>query len=464
MNCMKHSTFTHLEKYIEAVRPEFEEQLARLVAIPTVSADPARTSDIRRGAELARELLSNAGFSARVVPTSGHPVVVGETLQNPDWPTVTIYNHLDVQPALLSEWRTDPFTLTIDGERYVGRGATDDKGPALTALTAVKYALRQGVPLNFKIVWELEEEIGSAHFEDFLESERAALTTDSVLISDTIWITKGRPAIPYGLRGMITFEVTLTTGAQDVHSGLTGGAARNPLGELAGLISQCYNGATGRVSIPGFYDDVQALTDEEMRSFLASGFDADRFASVHKLSSMRTRDPKELLTRIWAEPTFEVHGIVGGHVGPGIKTIVPQTATAKLSTRLVPNQKPERVFKLIKQFIKKKNPDAKVTLDAKLEPYLSELVGPYSEAAKQATAFAFGVEPVFIREGGSIGAALSMKRQLNVPIVFLGLSLPEHGYHAPDEYFDWQQASGGIKLFVKYFAEIAEIKAVSSQG
>ncbi len=457
---MEQDILTQLEKYIAAIRPEFEDQLAQLVAIPTVSADPVRADDIQRGAEYAMKLLTDAGLSTRIVPTAGYPIVVGETTHNPDWPTVTLYNHLDVQPALRGEWQSDPFMLTIDDKHYIGRGATDDKGPALTTLMAIKYAYGQGMPLNFKVVWEFEEEIGSTHFEEFLQQEHTLLNTDSVVISDTIWITKGRPAIPYGLRGMITFEITLTTGAQDVHSGLTGGAARNPIGELAQLISQCYDASTGKVTIPGFYDDVQPLTDIEMASFLASGFDAERFAGIHKLNSMRTYDTEEVVRRIWAEPTFEVHGIVGGHTGPGIKTIVPQTATAKLSTRLVPNQDPERVFALIKTFIAQKNPDAKVILEAKLPPYLGERDGPYAEAAKRATMFAFNTEPVFIREGGSIGAALSMKERLNVPITFLGLSLPEHGYHAPNEHFDWQQAAGGIKLFVKYFAEIAQIKPV----
>lgn len=455
---MKHDFFNDLDSYIQDTRPGFEKQLAELVAIPTVSTDPDHAADIILGAQLAVTYLTRIGFTARVVPTDGHPVVVGELIGDASWPTVTIYNHLDVQPADPGEWQTPPFMLTTSDDKYFGRGATDDKGPALTALMATKYAHEHQLPLNFKYIWEFEEESGSTHFEDFIVAERAALDTDSVLVSDSVWISAGRAAIPYGLRGLVSFELRLQTGRSDVHSGLAGGAARNPLGELMQIIIECYDATTGHVKVPGFYDSVQPVTEAELDSFVASGFDAKVFAKAHGLSSMRTVDNRDLARRVMAEPTFEVHGLLGGYTGPGIKNIIPPAATAKLSTRLVPGQHPEQTFDLIKKFINQKHPDVVVSPGDACEPYLGAFEGSYTTAAINATNYAFGSTPAFIREGGSIGSVLTMAHHLKAPIILLGLSLPSHGYHSVNEHYDWTQASGGIKLFVKYFSEIADIK------
>ncbi len=448
----------NLDVDISQMRPEFETQLANLVAIPTISSDPRRTADIQRGVEFAAELLANSGFTTRIVSTAGNPVVCGKLIINPSWPTVTFYNHLDVQPVDPSEWQTDPFNLTIKGDRYFGRGTVDDKGPALAILMAVQYVREQNVPLNFTCIWEFEEEVGSAHFEDFIKAEQATLATDSVLVADTVWQAAGRPAISYGLRGLVSFELTLQTGTSDVHSGLAGGVARNPLGELAHIITECYDATTGHVNIPGFYDDVQPVTTAELNGFTASGFSATDFAAVHGFISMRISKDAEVLSRIMTEPSFEVHGLVGGYTGPGVKNIIPPTATAKLSARLVPNQDPVRIFNLIKNFIKERHPDIQMRMVDMCNPYLGETQGPYATAATDATKYAFGIAPVFVREGGSIGSVLTMSKHLKVPIMLLGLGLPEHGYHSVNENFDWLQAAGGIKLFVKYFTEIAKIQ------
>jgi acetylornithine deacetylase/succinyl-diaminopimelate desuccinylase-like protein len=448
---------TKLDEFIGGVRPEFEAQLAELVGIPTVSADPAHRADIDAGARLAMELLNQAGLKAALVPTRGLPVVVASHIADPGYRTVTLYNHLDVQPADPAEWDAEPFKLRIEGDRYIGRGATDDKGPALTALAAIRYAIQAQIPLNFRVIWELEEEIGSSHFEEFMQARAADLTTDSVLISDTIWIADGKPAIPVGLRGLLTFEVTLTTGATDTHSGTAGGAARNPLGELAALITELYDAGTGQVKLPAFYDGIKPPTKAELQAFIDSGFTAKQFMTDHELTSLRTTDTAEVLERIMARPTFEVHGLTGGYSGPGVKTTIPHTATAKLSCRLVPGQNPERIFGLLRDGIAKHAPDATVTLEAAAKPYLADASGPYAKAAVTATEFAFGATPAFVREGGTIGAVLSMAEHLKAPVMMLGLSLPAHGYHAPNEYFDWGQASGGIKLFAKYFEEIAQL-------
>jgi len=451
--------YQNIDNYIRSVRNEFEDKLATLVELPSISSDPDRQDDIKNCGETAAQFLRDLGADAVAIKTPGNPVVFGSILTDKNNPTVTIYNHLDVQPADPSEWNKAPFTFYKTGERYEGRGTTDDKGPALTAMLAVRYAVEHNLPLNFKFIWELEEEIGSPNFEHFFTKNTGKLKTDSFLVSDTIWISRKQPAVPYGLRGLQPFIFKLETHAKDVHSGLVGGVARNPIGELAEVISKCYDAKTGKVKIPGFYDDIRPATKSEIASFVNSGFTTKNFQKAHELKKIRPhlKSEADVLQAFMARPTFELHGITGGYTGPGVKTIVPYHAEAKISTRLVPDQKPGRIARLVKEFVKGINPDVKVEAIQALEPFLGDFTGPYSDAARIAMKFAFGKEPAFTREGGSIGAVVTMQKHVNVPITFLGLSLPEHGYHAKNENYDWRQTSGGIKMFVKYFEEIASI-------
>jgi acetylornithine deacetylase/succinyl-diaminopimelate desuccinylase-like protein len=420
--------------------------------------DPAHASDIRRTADLAVQYLRSLGAEARIVPTQGYPVVTGGWTTGAAYPTVAIYNHLDVQPAQEPEWTREPFAFRKDGDRYHGRGATDDKGPALTALWAARYAVEQGTAVNIRFVWELEEEIGSPHFAEAVAQRTALPRPDSVLVSDTVWIAKGRPAMPYGLRGLLAAQLSLRTGAVGAHSGLTGGAARNPLAELCAVAEACVDAKTGKVRIPGFYHDVVPPTKEEMRQFLASGFDVARFMQAYGLHSLRASRVADVMRRIWAMPTFEVHGLAGGYQGPGVKTVVPAHGELKVSMRLVPNQRPAKVLALLKRHVKRLNPDVEVESQGFLEPFRGEFTGPYADAAKRAMKAGFGKEPVFIREGGSIGAVVTMEKAWRCPILFMGLSLPEHGYHAPNEFYDWGQASGGMKALAAYFAELAKLR------
>lgn len=444
--------------YAESVRKEYESKLTTLVDIPSVSADPARKKDIEKLAQVATDLLKEFGAKSEIIPTKGNPCIYGEYIAGADCPTVLVYNHMDVQPADPAEWRSPPFSMAVDGDVYRGRGSTDDKGPALAVLYAARYAHQHKVPLNIKFIWELEEEIGSPNFEEFIKQNKKKLAAGSVVVSDTIWVSRERPAVAYGLRGLQGALVKLKTGGKDVHSGTTGGLARNPVGELCQLIEACYDAKTGQVKIPGFYEGVRKPSQEEIDHFKASGFSLADFQKANELFSLRTNNTEEAFQRIWAQPTFEVHGIVGGYTGPSIKTIVPHEAEAKISMRLVPDQDPEKVYQLFANFVKSKLPDAQVERAGSLKPYQGEHNDPYNSAASNAIKVAFGKTPAFTREGGSIGAVVSMHEVLSAPIVLLGLSLPEHGYHAINENFDWQQASGGIKVFIEYFQELAKIK------
>jgi acetylornithine deacetylase/succinyl-diaminopimelate desuccinylase-like protein len=460
MSKRKSTSRGNLRSRSAGLRREFEEKLAALVEIPSVSMDPSCRIDVEKVAQQGCALLRELGAQATCIKTAGLPLVLGRLVQDPKFPTVTIYNHLDVQPADAEEWRSPPFKLVRDGDRWLGRGTTDDKGPALAALFGARLALQDGVPLNFQFLWETEEEMGSPSFEAALRKLAKAdkpLRTDSIVVSDSLWPQAGRPAIPYGLRGLVGFCVRLQTGDKDVHSGTTGGAARNPLGELCALINDCYDARTGRVKIPGFYHDVRRLGAAERRGLSRAGFSRRHFQLAHGLSSVRFPDDAHLREAIMTAPTFEVHGLTGGYTGAGIKTIVPHRAEAKLSCRLVPDQTPAGVFNLIQRFVKQRCRDAEVIHESSLSPFLVDPSGPHLEAAQQAMFEAFGKRPALTREGGSIGAVVTMDRILRAPVVLLGLSLPEHGYHAVNENFDWGQASRGMEMFCRYFASLAEI-------
>ena len=448
-----------LSAFAESERTSFEKSLRELVEIPSVSADPERKNDVRRCADAAARLLRDFGGKAEIIETDGHPIVFGQIRSGDKTPVVTLYNHMDVQPASreTEPWDSQPFEFTKKGDRYFGRGTTDDKGPALSALWGMRAAREAGVPVNLNVLWELEEEIGSPNFESAIAKNAKKLATDHVIVSDTIWVSRDRPACPAGLRGLQGFTLSLEVGETDQHSGVTGGAARNPIGELMQLVSEMYDAKTGRVKIKGFYDDVEAPSRRELADFRRSGFSVRQFKKDHLFKTIRTNNPLDVMKRIWASPTFEVHGLVGGYTGPGIKTIIPPRAEVKISCRLVSNQDPKKIAKLVQAFVRKRNPDVKVTLENSMYPYLAPTTGPLADAVKDAMKFAFGREPVFVREGGSIGAVNSMEKVLKSPVMFLGLSLPEHGYHAPNENYDWQQASGGMVAFARYFENVARM-------
>jgi acetylornithine deacetylase/succinyl-diaminopimelate desuccinylase-like protein len=451
---------SQLETYARGQRDAFESLLKDFVEVPSVSADPAHKPDLLKVAELGAQTIRRFGGRAELHQTAGGtPVMLAAFGDDPGRPTVTIYNHLDVQPASkeTEPWRSEPFVFTKKGDTYFGRGTTDDKGPALTALFGAKAALDAGVPVNVRFLWETEEEVGSPNFEATLRRIATEAATDVVVVSDTVWVSRGRPSLSSGLRGLQRFIFRLETAETDQHSGTTGGVARNPISELCQLAADMFDGQTGRVKIPGFYEDVAPLTARERKDFLASGFSVPRFMKDHGFKSIRTRDPLDVMKRLWAMPTFELHGIVGGYTGPGVKTIVPPRAEMKATVRLVPDMKGEKVGRLVKAFVKKRNPDVTVEVGSSAPPYKGVITGPHVEAAQRAVEFAFGRKPVFVREGGTIGAVLSMEQILVAPIVFMGLSLPDHGYHAPNENYDWGQAGGGMVAFAKLLEEFAAI-------
>jgi len=464
---VKPSTLSHsdsnLRSTIAKLHGEFAEKLEALVEVPSVSMEPDRHRDVRRCAALACEHLRAAGAEPEIIETAGLPLVSGRLVRDPAFPSVTLYNHLDVQPADGEGWKTAPFKLQRKGDRYYGRGATDDKGPLLAGLFGARLAHAAGVPLNFQFLWECEEEIGSPSFAAAVadlakgKAGRPPLRTDSVVVSDSIWPSSRRPALAYGLRGLLGFIVRLRTADKAVHSGTTGGAARNPVAELAALMAECHDARSGHVRIPGFLDSVRKPSPAERRDLARTGLTPRGFRQAHGLHSLRVTDGRGLAGAIMTAPTFEVHGIVGGYSGPGVKTIVPHEAEAKVSCRLVPDQRPREIFGLVRRFVERKCPEAKVEFEAALEPYITNTRGPYIQAAARAMEQTFGKRPALTREGGSIGAVVTMSKILRKEVVLLGLSLPEDGYHAINESFAWSQAAAGIELFFRYFQQLAAL-------
>ena len=449
-----------LFSYAKNHRQEYEALLRRFVETPTVSVDPNHLPDIKKGLELTVETIEKCGGKADVYGVGkGNPLVHGIFGNDKNLPTVTVYNHIDVQPASkeTEPWDTEPFVFTQKGDTYFGRGTTDDKGPALAALFGARAAIEAGVGCNIRFLWEFEEEIGSPNFEQIISKNANDLRTGSVVVSDTVWVSRNRPASSAGLRGLLGFVLTLETGTVDTHSGETGGASRNPIAELIQLVSEIYDPRTGKIKMKGFYDDVVPPTKKELNDWAKSGFTTAGFKKAHHLKKMRTEDPLEIMKRIWGMPTLEIHGMVGGYQGPGVKSIVPPRAELKASCRLVPLQDPAKLKKLLTDTIKAKNPDVKIHFEAAAPAFRTVLEGPLPIALKRAVKFAFGREAVFVRDGGTIGAMTSIEKVLKCPVLFLGLSLPEHGYHAPNENFDWQQASGGMVAFAKYFEEISNL-------
>jgi acetylornithine deacetylase/succinyl-diaminopimelate desuccinylase-like protein len=449
----------NLVSFANEHREEFEALLRRFVETPTVSVDPSHAEDIKKGVELTVETIEKFGGKTQVYRADrGNPVVHGVFGEDSGRPTVTVYNHIDVQPASkeTEPWDTEPFVFTKKGDTYFGRGTTDDKGPALTALFGARAAIEAGIPVNIRFLWEFEEEIGSPNFETIISKAAKDLSTDSVVVSDTVWVSRNRPASSAGLRGLLGFILTLETATVDTHSGETGGASRNPIAELMQLVCDLYDVRTGKVKIKGFYDDVIPPSKQELQDWTNCGFNIKAFKKAHHLKKMRTEDPLEAMKRIWGMPTLEIHGVVGGYQGPGLKSIVPPRAEVKASCRLVPVQDPAKLKRLITAAVKERNPDVKIQFESAAPAFRTVLEGPLPQALKRAVKFAFNREAVFVRDGGTIGAMTSIEKVLKCPVLFLGLSLPEHGYHAPNENFDWQQASGGMVAFAKYFEEVSK--------
>ncbi len=445
--------------WAEGHRAFFEDHLRTLVELPTVSADPARGPETEACAEAALALIRHFGGAATLLRVGGKPYVHGR-FGDPKRPSVLVYNHLDVQPADEPEWKGEPFRMRIDGERYLGRGTTDDKGPALTCLLTIAQAVRRDSPLGFQLLWEFEEEVGSPHFSEMMREQRATLgDVRAVLVSDTLWVSAEQPSMDVGLRGFQGLFLKLRTAEVDAHSGVVGGGGPNPLAGLVRVLAACFDASTGRILVPGVLDDVAPVSDAEMDLYVRSGFDVERFRSTYGFRRLLASNPRELLRRLWTQPTFEIHGISGGYQGPGIKSIVPAWAEAKVSLRLVPGQSPAKVVDAIRRFVAELDPLVEVVPVGAAPAFVTSVDAPECKAMNRAAERVLGKGLALTRGGGSIPAVAIMAEMLSAPVLLMGLSLPEHGYHAPNEFFDWTQARRGVELYASWFEELERLPA-----
>ncbi|MDH7514729.1 MAG: dipeptidase [Bacteroidota bacterium] len=451
--------------YFRDHRDAHLEELVSFLRIPSISTDEQHKHDIEHAAEFVGDALRAAGLeNVRRYETGGHPLVYGEWLGAKGAPTVLIYGHYDVQPPdPLELWITPPFEPTVREGRIFARGAADDKGQVFIHVKAVEAFLktRGSLPVNVKFIIEGEEEVGSTHLADFVRKNRKLLSCDVILISDTHMMGVKTPSITYGLRGLTYLEVTVTAAKTDMHSGTFGGGVANPIQVLAEILVGCKDPKTGKVRIPGFYDDVVPLSKKE-RAELAKIPHNDR-EWAKSIGAVKPFGEKGYTTieRTGARPTFEVNGIWGGHTGPGVKTVLPAQAHAKVSMRLVANQDPSKIAKLFAQHVKKIAPDT-VRTEIKLYdnngyPALTPIDSPGMRAAADAIKMVYGKAPFFTREGGSIPVVADFQQLLKVDAVLLGFGLPDDNLHAPNEKLDLIQFEKGLETVAAFFERYAEM-------
>jgi len=426
------------------------EELKDFLRIQSISTLPEHKNDMQTAAEFVAKKIKDAGISkVEIYQTEGHPVVYAEWLGAPGKPTVLIYGHYDVQPADPIElWNTDPFEPLIKDNKIFARGATDDKGQMYVHIKSVEsfFKVYGNLPVNVKFLIEGEEEIGSKHLYKFLDENKKLLKCDAVLISDTSLWDEGIPTITYGLRGICYMEVEISGPNRDLHSGTYGGAVPNPINILAEVISKLKD-KNGKITIPGFYDDVLKITKQEKENLKKLKYTEKEFGESIGIKKSVGEKGYSLLERIWNRPTLDCNGIIGGFTGIGAKTIIPSKASAKISMRLVPNQSPKRIEKLFHNHVKKITPNyvnVKISGIHGGNPFLANLDDPIIKVAAKSMEKAFGKPTVFMREGGTIPIVVEFSKKLKATPILMGLGLDTENLHSPNEHFNLNHFKLGI--------------------
>ena len=446
--------------YARENHPRFLNELKELLRIPSVSTLPEHKGDCRRAAErLAAELTRIGMENARLIETEGHPLVYADWLHAAGKPTALFYGHYDVQPTdPLEEWLSPPFEpAERDGNLYA-RGAADDKGQVWAQIKALESLLAATgkLPLNVRVILEGEEEVGGEGIAAFVASKPAELKADFALVSDTELFAPGLPTLCVGLRGMIYTELEVRGAKSDLHSGMYGGAAPNPFMALAQMLARLKD-EDGHILIPGFYDDIIPPSPAELAAWRSLPFDEEQYRIAEVGSrSLVGEAGYSVLERTWARPTLDVHGIPGGFIGAGAKTVIPAKALAKVSMRLVPGMTPAKSFALYKAYVEKIAPagvDVEVRLIHSGDPCLVRVDNPYIQAATRALKEVWGKETVFIRSGGSIPIVGDFDRHLGMPSVMMGFGLPDDNIHAPNEKFHLKNFELGIESIVRFLEE-----------
>jgi acetylornithine deacetylase/succinyl-diaminopimelate desuccinylase-like protein len=449
-----------IETYLNENKDRFLEELKDFLRIPSVSADPSHDDDMKHCAKWVRDHLLSLGMeTAEIHETDGHPLIYAAHCKHPDKPTVLLYGHYDVQPPdPLELWHSQPFDPTVRDGKIFARGATDDKGQVFAHFKGIESLFKTygELPINLKIVIEGEEEVGSANLERWVSEHVDLLACDSVVISDSSMFAPGVPSITYGLRGLMYCEVTVVGPSHDLHSGLYGGAVPNPINVLSGMIAKLHD-ENGHVTIPGFYDRVRELEAEERAAFASLPITDEEFLEEVGAANTQGEAGFSTLERVWARPTLDCNGIFGGFMGKGAKTVIPSQATAKISCRLVPDQDPEEVAKLMEAYLREVAPDSvkvEFTVFHGGKPIVVSRDNPTVQAACRALEKSWGSETVFIRSGGSIPVVATFTELLEVPCVLVGLGLSDDRLHSPNEKFDLDNFFHGILTSAYFYSEM----------
>jgi acetylornithine deacetylase/succinyl-diaminopimelate desuccinylase-like protein len=450
--------------FIHSNRDRYISELKQYLAIPSVSALPQHAADTRKCAEWTADEMRRVGLeNVRLIDTPGNPVVYADWLHAPGAPTILFYGHYDVQPVdPVDLWESPPFEATVrDGEIYA-RGAADDKGQVFMHFKAIEAHLKNGgkLPVNIKLVIEGEEEVGSVNLDNFIRANKSLLANDVVVISDSAMFDHGVPSICYSLRGLVYFQIDLRGTKSDLHSGVFGGAVANPAMVLAQVLAQMKDKG-GRIKIPGFYDKVRPLSDDERAAWKTLPFNERKYKKDLGAPKLAGEREFSVLERVWARPTFEVNGLLAGFTGEGAKTVIPAVSMAKVSMRLVPDQHPDDIASLFEAYVRKVAPktvELKVTRMHGGKPWITEYNNPFVQAAGRAIEQGFGRTPVFCREGGSIPVVSTFQEELGVPAVLFGVGLPDENAHAPNERLDLGNFHNGVVASAILYEEIARTR------
>lgn len=453
---------TQLETYIRENEQRFLDDLKGWLRIPSISTLPEHAGDTCQAAEYAAEQLRKIGFEGvELITTQGHPLVYGEWLKAPGKPTVLIYGHYDVQPVDPIElWESPPFEPTIRGDNLYCRGACDDKGQTMLVLKALESLMTVNgrLPVNVRVLIEGEEEAGGESIEHYVRTFPERLRCDAAFICDTNMPSKETPALVYGLRGIIYTEVEVRGAKRDLHSGDFGGVAPNPLHALA-LIIAGLKDAQGHIHIPGLYDKLRLPTESERVFWRSNPLNIEGMLKEEMGVSQLSGEPEySVLERVMARPTLEIHGICGGFVGEGAKTVIPAVGKAKISLRLPPGLKSAEVFTLFEKRVKELAPsDVQVTVYNMHggEAVLVDPDGAPMQAARSALKDVYGIEPVLLREGGSIPIAALFDEILRAPVVMMGFALPDDNLHAPNEKYSLTQFYRGIRVVANFLQRLS---------
>jgi len=452
-----------LNRYFDTHADRFLEDLKAALRIPSVSTEERYKDDVRRCADHIAGHLRELGMQkVEVIATEGHPIVYAEWLGAPGKPTALVYGHYDVQPVEpLELWKSPPFEPEVRGGNLHARGAVDDKGQVYMHLKAIEgwMKVRGALPINLKMIIEGEEENGSEALYPFVEAHREKLACDVIVVSDTAMLGPDQPALTYGLRGLLYTQIEVTGPANDLHSGHFGGAVANPGNALARIIAGLKD-ADGRITVPGFYDDVLELTAAERKALAQVPFDEQGYLAEAGSPGPFGEKGYTTLERIGVRPTLDVNGMWGGYQGPGSKTVLPSFFAAKVSMRLVPDQDPRQLFPMFEAHVRKLCPPG-VTVKVKNlhhgDPFLTDPTHPMLEAARRALAKVWAKPPAMMREGGSIPVMTAMKKTFDVPFIFMGFGLDDDNVHAPNEKFSLSSFYGGIRSVAALYEELGNV-------